>query len=503
MSEMLETVFLPTYEEYQRGRYIEYIETLGTNVDFNNDKWICDKKKRNFTEGDYFVTIYFTKVKPRYKEMVKYFAAIRLLQGVGIRVVKTNVFSISEFLDYIGDNLLVDYNTAAGYKSYLDSLDLSEVTLHGKWSSVNKFLEIMNGYEGHKFKMVFAENPYDSHKKHDYKYIPDNVVEQLDEVFYSADIDETVRCIYWVLRLIPSRISEVLNMKIDSLKPYNGHYCLFIPSWKQNGGRREPIMRCIHIEDEGIGGYLIGLIKKQQQMADEFQKYMPESSKGALFTYRIINHMSDGSENLTNQYRVIKWPTISKRLSAICRRYNITDEYGKIYKVTTHQFRHNGITDRLESGFTVEQITDMTGHHGSTMLLDAYSHLNLKPETITKVQNSVIDEIERDYSVFNGQVLDMDEATEREIMKNMRAHKVRGGICSDITGCKSDMMNCLECKFFLPDQNQMEYYKEQIELWRQKAERFKSIHMIRANAEKNMELYKIIVEKMENNKYMY
>ena len=177
MSGIIETAIIPSYKEYQKGRYIEYLETLGTNIDFNNDKWICDKKKRNFTDDNYFVTIYFTKVRSKYKEMVKYFAIIRLLQGIGIRAVKANVFSISDFLNFVGDNLVVDYNLAARYKVYLDSVGLSEVTMHGKWSSVNKFLEIMNGYEGYRFKMVFAENPYDSHKKHDYKYIPDDEAE--------------------------------------------------------------------------------------------------------------------------------------------------------------------------------------------------------------------------------------------------------------------------------------------------------------------------------------
>lgn len=130
------------------------------------------------------------------------------------------------------------------------------------------------------------------------------------------------------------------------------------------------------------------------------------------------------------------------------------------------------------------------------MLLDAYSHLNLKPETILKVQNSVVSEIEKDYTTFNGQVINCSQEQEDFIMKNVRAHKVRGGICRDITGCKSDMMNCLECKFFMPDTNQIEYYKEQIELWQQKAERFKSIPMIKANAERNMNLYKNVIAKI-------
>lgn len=91
----------------------------------------------------------------------------------------------------------------------------------------------------------------------------------------------------------------------------------------------------------------------------------------------------------------------------------------------------------------------------------------------------------------------MDEKTEAEIIRNVRAHKVRGGICRDITGCKSDMMNCLECKFFMPDTNQIEYYKEQIELWRQKAEKFKMFPMIRANSVKNAELCKAVMDKLE------
>lgn len=58
--------------------------------------------------------------------------------------------------------------------------------------------------------------------------------------------------------------------------------------------------------------------------------------------------------------------------------------------MTTHQFRHNGITDRLASGFTAAQIAEMTGHHGDAMICNAYSHLDLMPETIREKQNYVL-----------------------------------------------------------------------------------------------------------------
>lgn len=485
---------VPSYEEYLKERYISYLETLGENIIFDDDKWVCDKKKKRLSETNLNVTIYFSKVRREYKEMIKLFAIIRIMSNVSIAVVKNDIFRVSEYLDFVNGNLDVSYESAMRYKQYLDMTGLSETTLHGKWGSVNKFYEIMNGYENKKYQMCFANNPYNSHKKHDYKYIPDTVAQQLDRVFYYEDVDETIRCVYWVLRLVPSRISEVLNIKIDCLKPFDGHYCLFIPTWKQNGGHREPIMRCVHIENEGMGGYLISLIHKQQNMSKELQKFMPENKKDALFTYRTVNHMPDGTKNMTNQYRVVSWPIISRKFEKICEKYSIRNELGEIYKVTTHQFRHNGITDRLEKGFTVEQVTDITGHHGSTMLLDAYSHLNLKPETILKVQNSVISEIEKDYTAFNGQVMNCSQEQEDIIMKNVRAHKVRGGICRDITGCKSDMMNCLECQYFKPDPEQLEYYKEQLELWEQKAEKFKAMPMIRANAERNIKLLRRVVD---------
>lgn len=125
----------------------------------------------------------------------------------------------------------------------------------------------------------------------------------------------------------------------------------------------------------------------------------------------------------------------------ICRQYNILEMDGKIYNLTSHQFRHNGITDRLEARVAMEQIADMTGYHGNTIIWNAYTHLNLKPETIVKKQRCVLKELlhtENKYILFGGRILDMDELLEMRLLKNFRAHRVPGGICGDVTGCKSE-----------------------------------------------------------------
>ncbi|MDI6705498.1 MAG: hypothetical protein QME73_04490 [Bacillota bacterium] len=90
----------------------------------------------------------------------------------------------------------------------------------------------------------------------------------------------------------------------------------------------------------------------------------------------------------------------------------------------------------------------------------------------------------------------MEEQLEKRLLKNLRAHRVRGGICSDITGCKSDMWNCLDCRHFIPDIEQIPYFRGQVLAWRNKAEKFKDYPMINTNALRNAELFEKIVKKL-------
>lgn len=104
---------------------------------------------------------------------------------------------------------------------------------------------------------------------------------------------------------------------------------------------------------------------------------------------------------------------------------------------------------------------------------------------------------ENRYILFGGRILNMEEQLEKRLLRNLRAHKVRGGICSDITGCKSDMFNCLNCEFFVPDGEQLAYYEEQAALWREKCIRFSSFPVIKGNAERNAESYERILAKLK------
>ncbi|MFR1518453.1 MAG: hypothetical protein ACLSVG_06725 [Clostridia bacterium] len=253
----------------------------------------------------------------------------------------------------------IDYVTASDFKSFLDNRSYTENTRYTIWAAAENFLHIMNGYDGIPFHNPLYKNPYTAGERLDYKYIPDFVARQLDMVFMKGIIPLPIQTVYWLLRFIPSRISEILGMEIDCLKPFDGHYCLTIPTWKQNGGYKEPLLRIIHIHDEEMGGYLLALIREQQKAALSYQEFLPSDKKGALFTRRQSMRYRNGKICYKDVYGPLTYVQVRDSFQKICREFDIRDESGEIYTVTTHQFRHNGITDRLRAGFTLAQIAEI------------------------------------------------------------------------------------------------------------------------------------------------
>ena len=503
---MNSAVVAETFSKSKESEYIRFAERLGVDVRFISDKWVCDTLRRSPAEKTGVYTLHFDRIPLPHKDMVKYFSIISLIRNKSIATVKTYICDLVRFFDFWvlhrknAPLFTCDEFASIEFYQYLENRGLAEATNIGIWSSMSTFFRTMNGWNDEILKNPFSVSPYCRQRKYDEKYIPENVANQLDYIFKKDEIDLYLRCAYWILRLIPSRISEVVGMPIECLKRFDGKYVLFIPTWKQNGGWRKPVARSIHLEEKGIAAYLIGLIKEQQEEARQLQKHMPDNKQGALFTYRQRYLFRRKEPYYTKLCFVATRDTVRTRFQDICVRYGVRDQDGRPYKVTTHQFRHNGITDRLAAGFTAAQIADMTGHHGDAMICNAYAHLDLKPETIIEKQEFVSEESgSRDsrYVLFGGRILNMNEQLEKRLLKNLRAHRVRGGICSDITGCKSDMWNCLDCKFFVPDAEQKEYYIEQIALWKEKQERFQAFPLIRENAERNIKLFENVLKKID------
>ena len=102
------------------------------------------------------------------------------------------------------------------------------------------------------------------------KYIPDEVVKKLDLRMKQEDIPLAYKTVYWILRLIPNRITEVLSMKVDCLKQIDDNtYILSIPTFKQAGQYHKGSVKLIEIKYESMGKFLIDLIKEQIKYTQE------------------------------------------------------------------------------------------------------------------------------------------------------------------------------------------------------------------------------------------
>jgi len=110
------------------------------------------------------------------------------------------------------------------------------------------------------------------------------------------------------------------------------------------------------------------------------------------------------------------------------------------------------------------------------MIYASYAHLNLFPETLIESNLYTTEKPKDDhpYVLFGGRILNMDAINESRLLSNLRAHRVPGGICSDVTHCKSGMWDCLSCEHFVPEKEQLPYFEEQVIAWKDKAELFKN-----------------------------
>lgn len=501
---------------YYKGKEEELrflLSSIGDSIEFNNNVWICDKLKRSASEELKDITLYFTNIPQDYLEITRYFCLSRLQDGKSMNTVDSNLQSLAIFYKFLIQKcdsvalIHINKNTISVFQNYLKNLDLTESSKYTTWIGISQFFKRMKGWEGIPSRNPVYTNPFKNEKKHDDKYIPEFVVTQYDKAFKLDEIPLYQRTIYWVARSIPSRISEVLGMKLDCLKPFNGDWVLFMPTWKQNGGYLVPQIRTIHLKYESHGKLLIDLIRQQQKISQELQDNLEPEERGLLFTYKVAkiilkNFRESGVIEYceTKATKVSNISNVQNFFEKISQIFNIVDEQGNQYNITSHQLRHNGITDRLYAGFQPIEARYMTDHQGDAMIIGAYNHINLNTELIKEKQSLVHnkkDDVSDEPKVFfKGRILNMNEQLEKRLLRNIRAQRTKGGLCSDITNCKSKMFECLSCNDFIPNVDDLDYFENQVIEWQRKVEAFKDHPYILENAKYNLMLNQNIVDKI-------
>lgn len=496
-------VLRDNFQEKKKLEYRAFVASISSDDQFENDIWHCDRLKKH--PGDRSCVLHFVNVPEQFKEITKYFIVLKLLGGMRVSGARQYVIRLIWFLRFLKEESAKDALQCCtspfvvGFKAYLDDNCTKEQVKYGTWQVIKNFFDIMQGWRGRKVYNHFAGNPFAQPFHYNKKLIPPFVEQQLDRLFLLPEVQPHIRVAYWIMRLFPTRVSEVCAIKPDCVKQFDGHFVLFLPMWKQNGGYNQAEIRSIHIEYEGMGKHLIDLLHEQEVAYRALSPYLPQHQQGLLLVYKKAwyRHGKWADTGIKKHNILIATPNhINVFFERYCDLHNIRDADGNPYILKSHMLRHNGVTDRLAEGFTIEQIAHMTSHKNERMILASYNHLDLRPEVLAEKQRLVSGEPAAAPVMFEGRILNMSPRTEARLLLNMRAHRVRGGICSDITGCKCDMQACLNCSFFVPEIEQLPFFREQVEAWRMKAARFKAFPIIYKNAIANAALYQEAVDRL-------
>lgn len=474
--------------------------SLGNDVEFESNTWVCNKKRKNPTAKATEYCIYFANTPPQYTNLLKYHVILSFSMNNNIGGIIGTVKRVKIFLQYIDsiEVLLSDINkeVAQSFKKYLAEKEYEESYKNSIWASTNTFFKVIKGLNNvPKINYFAGKNPFErGTQRHSKKYIPKYVIKQMDRAFKDDDIPLFIKVIYWICRSIPSRISEVLEMSMECIKPVTEDmWVIFIPTRKQSGGYDEPQIRRVYFIDKGHGKFLKQLVQEQQQVSLSLQDGINEEYKKSLLLTRKILKVVKGTSYELKDPTITMYDAVGRAFNKIIKTYKIVDENGNLYNLTSHQLRHNGITDRLYHGFSLIQTSLLTGHQGIGMLQTSYNHP--QDNVMITSQKSVHKHNENSAVYFKGKILNMDEATERRLLQNIRTRRIKDlGICGDLTGCES--FQCLSCDSFIPDVDDLSYYEEQVRIFEEKLLKVGEHKFLKENIQYNLSLYKSAIEKI-------
>lgn len=465
---------------------------------FDDDTWVVDNAFCDKNTNRNKKSIYFSQIKNEpLKNEVKLWILYRLMKRRSVSTLVDDVTHVSKLANCIDGNInSFDKITPAHVLNFYNLIfeNSPEITLRGQlrdWYGVKTFANEMKLKTLKSCMNKYVVEQYPQNPKVDSKYIPDDVAIKMDIIMKLDTIPLAYRCVYWSLRLIPNRITEVLSLTTNCLKQIDEDtYMITFPTFKQAGSYYKGSVKMIELKYDGIGKFYIDLIKSQI----EYTQGLNKNDQFLLYTpvYRMTKPNDKIKFSLMPGRELILLDShdIWRFFKKVCTAYELKDESGNLVSLTSHQFRHNAITDRLTSGiFRPIEVMGLTAHHNTQMIEQSYTHRSAKDLSI---ENKKV--------VFRGRIINTDnDLQENAILKRPFAKRIyKLGVCSDVRECSHDKSQCLRCPYLIPNADELDYYQNEINDWQ--------IKLDKANAVGNtdfaelcsywIESYQILIERI-------
>jgi integrase/recombinase XerD len=333
------------------------------------------------------------------------------------------------------------------YISWLNGFSLKESTLAGRIGDLKIFIEtgnrnrwfIVDGYliEKEDFPKIPKSLP---------RYIPKYVLEQLDR--NKNELLEPIKRMVSVLLSIGVRYSTLATIPFNCLEIDNDKkWWIKVFRVKIPQESRLPISEEIAQE-----------IKEQQNF---IRQYFNDNKY--LFSGR--KERTNGNQFVPDHNKVVSLQSFCYYLNVLAREFKITDENGKLWRFTSHQFRHTFGTEAINNGVPQHIVQKLLGHESPEMTMRyAYIHDETLRKELDKFhKNRVID--------ITGQIVSLElEGNPQDLewfTKEICAIALPNGYCGrpkvlgdcDIAGD----VGCYLCPHFRTNKTFLSVHKDQLE----------------------------------------
>lgn len=280
---------------------------------------------------------------------------------------------LNEFYPEVNGMSDINRELIVDYVIYLNS-DLKPNTINDYVSKLKSFFEIgsRNNWFNVDHYLIGSEDHSKIEKKP--RYIPKTVLEQLKK--HKHLLPRTIEIMVSLFLETGFRYSTLATIPLNCLElDYNDKWWIYRDRVKIPDGFKSPISTELARE-----------IKEQQSFIKQYL-----SDNEYLFASRDIGSREDNYVPQKNE--PVKLGSYLYYLNKLAVRSNIKDNNGKIWKFSSHQFRHTFATEAINNGVPQHIVQKLLGHKSPEMTM-VYAHIHDK--TIIKElakfhQNRTID----------------------------------------------------------------------------------------------------------------
>jgi len=288
----------------------------------------------------------------------------------------------------------------------------------------------------------------------------------------NREIPNEYRCIYILLRLISNRISEVLAMQTECISyPDINIFTVTIPTSKETPYHTPAYKKYHRFLNVWCEGLLFETIARQQQNSKNRENEASYENKDYLFisSKRVDSLVSE------NEFNVF--------LTEICENIHILNTDGRQAHITSHDFRHIAIVERLQGPFISPHMTMVESNHTNLEQVLEYGYPSLHDEAtylddIVKgaFTNSAIGSYDEERSHNTNEQIYMSRKKYEALQNQPYTRIIPGHLLCLEKSCVPRYESCFECRFFSPSELYKDYVIECIDIYQDRLVKIHANH---------------------------